>query len=32
MFMNVGYKIYPGITGDEARRLKAAWELEEGER
>ena len=32
MFMNVGYKIYPGITGDEARRLKVAWELEEGER
>ena len=32
MFMNVGYKIYPGITGDEARRLKAAWELEEEER
>jgi len=30
-FINVGYKIYPGITGDEARRLKAAWELEEEE-
>ena len=32
MFINVGYEIYPGITGDEARRLKAAWELEEAER
>lgn len=31
VFINVGYKVYPGITGDEARRLKAAWELEEGE-
>ena len=28
-FMNVGYEIYPGISGDEARRLRAAWELEE---
>ena len=32
MFMNVGYKVYAGITGDEARRFKVAWELEEGER
>ena len=32
MFINVGYEIYPGITGAEARRLKAAWELEEAER
>ena len=31
-FINVGYEIYPGITGDEARRLRAAWELEEAER
>jgi hypothetical protein len=31
-FFNVGYKVYPGITGDEARRLKAAWELYEGTR
>ena len=31
MFINVGYGIYPGITGDEARRLNAAWELEEAE-
>ena len=31
VFRNVGYKIYPGITGDEARRLRAAWELEEAE-
>lgn len=28
-FMNVGYEIYPGMTGDQARRLRAAWELEE---
>ncbi len=32
MFINVGYEIYPGITGDDARRLRAAWELEEAER
>jgi len=32
MFINVGYEIYPGITGDEARRLRAAWELEQAER
>lgn len=31
MFINVGYKVYPGITGDEARRLRTAWELEEAE-
>jgi hypothetical protein len=30
-FMNIGYKIYPGITGDEARRLSAAWDLENAE-
>ena len=32
MFINVGYEVYPGITGAEARRLKAAWDLEEAER
>lgn len=31
-YINVGYGVYPGITGEEARRLKAAWELEEAER
>lgn len=31
-YINVGYDVYPGMTGDEARRLKAAWELEEAER
>ena len=30
-YRNVGYKVFPGITGDEARRLRAAWELEERE-
>ncbi len=30
-FLNVGYKIYNGITGEEARRLSAAWDLEEAE-
>ena len=30
-YRNVGYEIYPGMTGDEARRLKAAWELENRE-
>lgn len=30
-FLNVGYKIYDGITGEEARRLSAAWDLEEAE-
>ena len=30
-YHNVGYGIYPGMTGEEARRLRAAWELEEGE-
>ncbi|MDH3420632.1 MAG: hypothetical protein OEM78_14265 [Gammaproteobacteria bacterium] len=30
-FLNVGYEIYPGITGEEARRLSAAWDLEEAE-
>lgn len=30
-YRNVGYKIYPGISGNEARRLRAAWELEERE-
>lgn len=31
-FVNVGYGVYPGITGEDARRFKAAWELEEAER
>lgn len=31
IFRNVGYRIYPGISGDEARRFRAAWELEEAE-
>jgi hypothetical protein len=31
-YRNVGYGVYPGITGDEARRLRAAWELEQAER
>jgi len=26
LFRNNGYRIYPGITGEEARRLKAEWE------
>jgi hypothetical protein len=26
LFRNVGYRIYPGMTGDEARALKAEWE------
>ncbi len=30
-YLNVGYQIYPGITGEEARRMRAAWELEEAE-
>ena len=30
-FLNVGYQIYPGMTGEEARRFRAAWELEEAE-
>ncbi len=30
-FFNVGYEIYPGITGAEARRLRSVWEVEEGE-
>ena len=30
-FKAVGYKVYPGMPGDEARRLRAAWELEEAE-
>ena len=30
-YRNVGYKLFPGITGDEARRLKAAWDVEEAE-
>ena len=30
-YINVGYEVYPGMTGEEARRLKAAWELEEAE-
>jgi len=28
-FLNVGYQIYNGITGAEARRLSAAWDAEE---
>jgi len=28
-FLNVGYQIYNGITGEEARRLSAAWDAEE---
>jgi len=30
-FLAVGYRIYPGMTGEEARRLRAAWELEAAE-
>ena len=30
-YINVGYEVYPGMTGEEARRLKAAWEIEEAE-
>jgi len=30
-YRNVGYELYPGITGAEARRLKSAWELEDRE-
>lgn len=30
-YRNVGYQIYPGITGDQARRMRAAWELENRE-
>jgi hypothetical protein len=30
-FEGLGYKIYPGITGEEARRLSAAWDLEQAE-
>jgi len=26
LFRNIGYAIYPGITGEEARRLEAEWE------
>jgi hypothetical protein len=26
LFRNIGYEIYPGITGEEARRLEAEWE------
>lgn len=28
LFRNVGYRIYPGITGAEARRLRAEWEVQ----
>ncbi|OUU78902.1 MAG: hypothetical protein CBC38_06180 [Gammaproteobacteria bacterium TMED78] len=31
-FFNVGYKVYPGISGDEARRLRDAWDLYEESR
>lgn len=30
-FFNVGYKIYRGITGEEARRLREAWEVDQRE-
>ena len=30
-YRNVGYKIYPGMTGAEARRLRDAWVVEERE-
>ena len=30
-FLNVGYEIYNGITGEEARRFSAAWNAEEAE-
>ena len=30
-YRNVGYEIYPGMTGAEARRLRDAWEVEERE-
>ena len=30
-YRNVGYGLYPGITGAEARRLREAWALEERE-
>lgn len=30
-YRNVGYQIYPGITGEEARRMRAAWQLENRE-
>jgi hypothetical protein len=31
-FMNVGYEIFPGISAEEARALKAAWEAQETSR
>lgn len=30
-FKAIGYKVYPGITGAEARRLRAAWNVEQTE-
>ena len=30
-FKAVGYEVYPGMSGDEARRMRAAWEFEEAE-
>jgi hypothetical protein len=30
-FLNVGYKIYSGMTGEQARRFSAAWDLENAE-
>ena len=30
-FKAVGYEVYPGMSGYEARRLRAAWEIEESE-
>ncbi len=30
-FLNVGYQIYNGMTGEEARRLSAAWDVNEAE-
>jgi hypothetical protein len=31
-FRGLGYGIYPGISGEEARRLKAAWDAQGGAR
>lgn len=31
MFQDIGYDIYKPISGEEARRLSAAWDLENGE-
>jgi hypothetical protein len=29
LFRNLGYRVFPGITGEQARTLKAAWEEEQ---